>query len=548
MFSSKIGVLPSSNAYNRKNVLHRNHYAFGASMFMLLNVVLMPLKAYFSEDLPWTHLIESPVSSNFTQFNQTTLELYQHSYNRQSIPLGDVYYRDPLHSVHLVRVALNLSSWKPISSDQCISSFILGLPGVPFYTECVYKILCSLATSNESINSTVWHNKGVCTYDTFFRFYIGHLCFWLTSGNDLTVQNSTNLVTLYTSFVGYGSQEWFWCKFIFRILISIFTLHILWRKYYKHCLSLEKVLIFHGHKLKVHHEQNWTYEVLWGDPTAMVLLHPYIATAFTIDCWFSVDRIVIAFLQMSQSSNILVMLIGILYLSRTVWFAYAALCITSTFLKLKRKEHLFHEVDPTIVAIGATINGPIVSWMMSNTSFMLSSFHYLFKITVPSELADYQFDGCLTSSLYTLIVAMMPITCGLLIPIFWKDKQVNNDRRYASYKYNCVKTRFLFHLMHIFQGNAPKNVPSFGGTIYQFFKINPRYKQCPTISFRSTDCFVYCYNNGKFCEKLRLSLLVSLDQNLSDKTIAVQMAQEPSSSPFNVLVPPDEKHFNPRLL
>ncbi|KDO29719.1 hypothetical protein SPRG_05668, partial [Saprolegnia parasitica CBS 223.65] len=85
-----------------------------------------------------------------------------------------------------------------------------------------------------------------------------------------------------------------------------------------------------------------------------------------------------------------------------------------------------------------------------------------------------------------------------------------------------------------------KNVhaPEVGGAIYSLFRQNARYKQSPTISFRSADCFVYCYKDGMLVERIRLSLLESLDRNASTPSLAVVLETEPSSNPysFNTLV------------
>ncbi|OQR95195.1 hypothetical protein THRCLA_07997, partial [Thraustotheca clavata] len=228
ILSSKIGISPPCIEQTKEN---------------------RPMKAYLSQAFPWTHLINYPTSSNFTQFNQTTLELYQEAYNNNR---------------------LLMSTRNSIPQDQCLSTFILGLPGVLFYTDGIYNILCSLATMKETFDSKLWHNRA--------------------------------LVQIHISY-----------SYLFVYLTR--------------SMVIEQVLIKYGHKAKAQPGRNWSYDVVWGDPTALVLMNPFIATAFTIDYWFSVDRIATSIMQMTQSGDSI------------EWFTYAALCITSIFLKRKGKEH-----------------------------------------------------------------------------------------------------------------------------------------------------------------------------------------------------------------
>ncbi|OQR89012.1 hypothetical protein ACHHYP_06520, partial [Achlya hypogyna] len=334
--------------------VRRNHFAFGVSLVILFNIALMPMKAYLSEEFPWSHPVQAPVSNNFTEFNETTLTTYMAAYSSATLPRGNAFFDDTSRSVQLVRVVLDMATHVPVATADCPDAFLLGKPGVLYYPNSIRDRLCALAATTATVNATAMPPTGTCVYNTYFSLYIGHQCVWFRPGNDLAVTSSPSFVTITAAIGAYASVSWLWCKLAFRSAVSGVTMYLMWTKYYGRCFELEALLRRSGHRRKCEATKGtWSYEVLWGDPTAMILMNPAIATIIAIDCWLSVDVVTLAIMRASQSNNLTVMVLGFLYLSRTVWFAYAALCITDRHLKRHEKEHAFAEVDPTLVAIAA---------------------------------------------------------------------------------------------------------------------------------------------------------------------------------------------------
>ncbi|EQC25248.1 hypothetical protein SDRG_16886 [Saprolegnia diclina VS20] len=188
----------------------------------------------------------------------------------------------------------------------------------------------------------------------------------------------------------------------------------MWTKYYVHCRQLETLLRRRGHRTSLSVLSQWRYEVLYGDPTAIILVHPGVATAFFLDCWFSVEIISLVIARASQSADVGVMLLAFAYLSRTVWFAYASVCLTASFLKRRHKEHLFHEVDPTIVAVAAACYGPAVTWAMGNVGPLLGAYHYLFEFTLSASRREYVLEGSVPSMLYSVSIGFIPLAYGFV--------------------------------------------------------------------------------------------------------------------------------------
>ncbi|KDO25689.1 hypothetical protein SPRG_08988 [Saprolegnia parasitica CBS 223.65] len=513
-------------------------------MGILFNISLMPIKAYLSEDLPWTRDAQWSASDNFTDFNTSTLARYQAKYNVSTLPPQCVYHNDAAAGVELVRVQMDMTTHAAIARDNCVADFLLGKPGVVYYTTSIRSLLCDLAAANASnFHLLAWQNRGTCVYNTYFGLYIGHQCVWITADDGA----HTHRLTISMAIATYASTTWLWCKLAFRVGLSFVTLYLLYAKYYRHCLDLESLLLHHGHQ-RTSCTNLWRYEVIWGDPTAMILLNPAIAGMFALDCWLSVDTVTLAIMRASQAHEITVMLLGCLYLSRTVWFAYAALCGVNTCLKRHKKEHLFAEVDPTLVAVAATIYGPLVTWMAGNVEFFLELFHALFDLVVPSVLKRDRFDGSIPSTMYSLMLASLPVVYGFSHALLRKPRTTPRDLHlYSSFRFNSIKNRLVLCALRLLHSPLPVHVPAIGGTMHRLFELVPRYKRWPTISFRGSDCYVHCYCDGTLKERLRLSLVDDLDRLVLEANMAIHDAPEDSMYSVNVLVLPSAQRAHPLL-
>ncbi|KDO29715.1 hypothetical protein SPRG_05665 [Saprolegnia parasitica CBS 223.65] len=533
--------------------VRRNAFILSVSLLFLLNVLCMPMKAYLSEDVPWGPLIERPIFPNYSSFNATILDKYQTEYAFTRLPNTSTYFSDASSDVQVVRLALDLNAHVAVAVEDCVGSFLRGMPGVVYFTSSVRNLLCELGAT-ASVRPAQWHNRGLCVYDMYFTINLGHQCVWLEFD-----PAQPNTLVVVSALAMYTTYMWRWFKFIFRILVTLRILHVVWTDYYLHCYALEHVLATRGH-LATMPDGDWSYEVLWGDPTAFVLLHPGIALTFVIDYWLSVDVVTVVIVRASQNDDIIVMLTAFLYLSRTVWFAYAAMGLTSYVLKRWHKEHLFAEVDLTLVAIGATCYGPAASWASGNVTFLLETFQFFFEALVPVAEKGQEFEGCLSSLVYTLMLASMPIMYGFTRPLLRRRTSTIqlvpcthsgtvDPARYSSFLYNGFKTRLVFTALHRWTRDYRAGIPSVGGSIYTLFDLDARYKQYPTTRFRGPDVFVHCYCNGKLVEILRLSLLVAFDRNVNTPNMAIATSDQPSPyTVYTIQLPTSETQKTPLLL
>ncbi|EQC38898.1 hypothetical protein SDRG_03856, partial [Saprolegnia diclina VS20] len=513
--------LPSSSELSAKLdfPVRWNKISVLISAAMLINIASMPLKAYLSEQVPWrASEAPEPVFANYSAFNAWYLASNQARFNRQTLAHASSYYVDDSTRTDVIRVALDMRTSQPESS--CIS-FLLGLPGLIFYSGGFWNVLCSFEAIDHR-NATLgdalrWDKVGACQYGKFASVLVGRQCVWLTTGNDLTGFDAPGVYTLTFTFQLGRFYNWLWCKFAYRVGLTCYVLRVMWRAYYRHCLHLARTLTTHG--LQRRTPPCTSFEIVVGDPTALVLLNPIVSTAFTLDIWFSMEYMGIAMVRATQFVDLYTLFLAFLYFSRTVWFAYLALAFTSRCLKRYHKEHWFVEVDPTIVAVCVAVYSIPVDYLQANT-VVVYLYYYLFRLPSSTDMQDHQVDVLFGCVLLTLLIAAVPIVYGFARARC--SRKATTSVPYASLDYNSVKNRLLFKLVRSITVRRGL-VDESGGSLYAAFAHDARYKMHPTTSLRSVDCFVLTKARGRTTHLERLSLLSSLDRLGSEAALAISV-------------------------
>ncbi|OQS02483.1 hypothetical protein THRCLA_05144 [Thraustotheca clavata] len=526
-----------------KYTVHHDGLAMIVSMCMLLNIAAMPMKAYLSENLPWNKYLTPEVdTSNYKDFNSTTLQLQQNTYNKKTLPNESTYYTDEVVDVQVLRHYINLTYNEPISRDDCTQNFVLGMPGLIYYTPKQIDLICNVSASANA-TTYIQSYSGDCFYDKFFSIDIGYSCLWIEKISGSNDSSSFDIFAVIYTFSPTRYDKWLWCKFSYRILLTVFVLYQMWTNYYKHILALTQLLKTLGHRFNLG-KQTWHYELIIGDPTAIILMDHWIALAFVVDIWISTNNVGIAVLRATQNGDLTVMFLTFLYLSRTVWFAYCALCLVAYILKKYHKENIFTQVDPTLVAIAVAIYGPLVSWLSGNIALFAQLYQWMFTCFVPSNLVGQQNELAFGCTVYTSLIACIPLLFGFTASFFernttTKRKIIDHNMRvkhqdYSSISYNNFKNRLVFGLSCWLNQDDALTVR--GGAIYKLFAKNPQYRSCPTFSTRAADCFLMCYYKGQLKEKLRLSLRSSLSLNTNNPTLAIKVSKIPAMYRFNELI------------
>ncbi|KDO29692.1 hypothetical protein SPRG_05643 [Saprolegnia parasitica CBS 223.65] len=370
------------------------------------------MKAYLTEQLPWQgDNTPYPVYDSYAAFSASYLAENQARFNRSTLLHQRSYFVDDASRTDVIRVALDM---RRRTHNNCIE-FLLGLPGLIFYGGHMRDLLCNFAASPRGHNVTDdlrWHRRGVCQHGTFVGATVGQQCIWLTTGDDLTADDTLGVFTLTFIFQLPRFYVWLWVKFGYRCLISLYVVVQMWREYYRHCASLHTVVQRLGHTVPTPASTTWQYDLVMGDPTALILLDPIVSLAFTLDVWLSMEYMGIAMVRATQIVDLYTLFLAFTYFSRTVWFAYLALSVTSKVLKRYEKEHHFAGVDPTVVAISVAVYVIPVDYLQANTR-IVDAYYWLFRIPSPRDTQDEQVDVLFGCVLLTISIAFVPVLYGI---------------------------------------------------------------------------------------------------------------------------------------
>ncbi|CAK4577703.1 unnamed protein product [Aphanomyces euteiches] len=260
--------------------------------------------------------------------------------------------------------------------------------------------------------------------------------------------------------------------------------------------------------LSVHH-----YEVVVGDPTYMILSDPFVSLVMVVDVWLGVAYAAMATIRAGQVSDLWLLLLGMLYSSRYVWFAYFVMRILSFVAKRQHCEDRFSPLDPTLLAMVAYLYGGPVMSVFDNTRLM-AIFHPLWSML-----------------LLSMIFAVLPLGASTAVDCLRRCSSGKNLQdpapRWnpcASRWYNDVKTRILFAWQH-HKFHCPPNMCR-GGSLYDLYETSPKYRSLPLFSHRAADCFVLCFDHdNKLICQVRLSLLACIDTLEKDPQRAIQLCK-----------------------
>ncbi|KAF0695226.1 hypothetical protein As57867_013897, partial [Aphanomyces stellatus] len=324
----------------------------------VLNLLLIPFKAYITEPLPWTL---QPLSLNTTWLtakDSTTFGAYANSsvvffaskYNLETVPSDRVFTRDTEANMYLLRFTIAL----PPAGDSNCANHMPSFPGALFYSQGMVVFVCDFIAQNAT--SRLLRPTYECQYDTLAGVDIATSCTWAipTADNGPTVstyQVYHAVQLLETPFFG-------WLNFGVRLGLMGFILYQLWHLYYRHYGPL----LCNLHALGLDDGGSIEYYVVQiGDPTWLILNHPFVSLIMLLDCFFNVGYGGAACCRTSQLTDMGQFCLGCLYGSRTVWASYFTMRYATPLLKHMQWENKFQPVDPGVMALTASFYaGPLM--------------------------------------------------------------------------------------------------------------------------------------------------------------------------------------------
>ncbi|KDO26085.1 hypothetical protein SPRG_08446 [Saprolegnia parasitica CBS 223.65] len=477
-------------------------------------VASAPLHAYLYENLPWA-LDPPPLIMPNATWAQTeafwllfakdrlpplyarTLVLHGRvRYSSETFLDGTSYCHDPTTNTDIYRMVLDLST--PIPLDECNAKLLTKLNNGAILSKGLQDTLCNFAASP---NASLVASVAACQDNKLGGIQQSVVCAWLTPGDDLTMHRSSsgpNFYTYYNIFLMRPSIGFLYAKLAARVVLVLYILYRLWLDYYRHCRELLRdCALVEGHRC----------EVFLGDPTSLILLDPFVTFGMSLDVWLSASVIGSSTLAAVQIDDTWQFMLGCLYLARMEWIAYFSLAIASPILKRLHIEGRFTPVDPTLVAMAATLIAGPLTYQQGHSVFFTRLYLWLFNTKAPDPHSIEIGYGIF---FFLCTVGLTPIVLETYMVL-----------RHALPSFNDVKHRFLLALQLRCRAKY-RRLRHFGGTIYSFYDAYPNFRKFPSLSQRGLDCYivVYAANDDLPCDCIRVSLYSCVDKTQTSLVVA----------------------------
>ncbi|OQR91854.1 hypothetical protein THRCLA_22432 [Thraustotheca clavata] len=341
----------------------------------MLQFVIMPLLAYLTEPFPWepdSRVDWNSICANFNVSKCNNIVLLQARHDSLTLAHGVAYGFWAAYDVHREVVELYSSE-----------SFLLKMPLYLFYSKEAHER--TLALSAGIINASDFY---AVTMSTYIGFPLAYTCTWaLPTSSPSRIE-------------AYLPLEFHIFKLLLRLDLSFIINRIVQRDYYRHYSHLERFLILFGLN-----GNDTIYYIVVGGPTSIVVLNPYMAFAFFMDFLMSLDFICRAVIRICQLDNYIVFFFATIYLSRTLWFTYGGLSLTSYIIK-RLKFVRFHPINPTLIALAMTTFAGPLTYYQSRIDFFMDFYYILLNevSTVPENTIEILHAGWL----FMFSIILMP--------------------------------------------------------------------------------------------------------------------------------------------
>ncbi|KAF0683591.1 Aste57867_24357 [Aphanomyces stellatus] len=497
----------------------------------VVNLGIIPFKAYLSEPLPWALGPAFPASSldpSTDAFATTAYTALSTTFNNVTVPSGVAFTRDGASNAYLLRYVVAL----PTEGDAACVKYMHYFPGALLYSRAMAAFVCDFVARNASARTQTLSYS--CQQNRQANVVFSVICTWV----ELTEDATMSTYTVYHAGQQLESQWFSWLKFGVRCGLSGFILHALWHLYYRHYIPL-----VHNLRTVGIHPKRRLYTIQMGDPTWLILSHPFVSFVMAVDTFVNAGYGVIAVNRASQVTNLIEFGLGCLYGSRTVgiqfsvismnsiheqvWAAYMTMRFATPFIKFMHWEEYFEPVDAGLMTLTASIQAGPVMYLLTRTP-IVSRFQLLQSIAAPAALQPHATEGSPGFLTFLAIMVGIPVVNSMVSQWFSRRQKKHTPcpiSKFASVRFNDWKHRLLLHWHHRRRYDGQQvgdGGVEAGGTMYQLFETNPRYKQFPLVSTRGSDCFVVSWDEvtNERCQ-IRLSLLHALDFQPKSPEIAI---------------------------
>ncbi|KAF0694466.1 Aste57867_14665 [Aphanomyces stellatus] len=394
-------------------------YSLVYTLVYVLNVLLIPFKAYLTEPFPWQLQPLSSLNLNlnapFDVFANTTITYFATKYNQESVPPGVVFTKDSGANSYLVRFSLAL----PATGDNRCVDYMHHFPGAieapqkfvklrqiagaNFCSQGMASFLCDYVDRNAS--SRLSGQSYQCQIIAFVSFRVAASCTW--------IQLSTSDANAYDVYHAVQLLEAPWVSWlIFGLRCGLFgyIVHLLWYLYYRHYGPLLLNLRTLGLPKS---QNNHSYEIHLGDPTWLILSHPFVSLFMLLDCFANALYGGAASIRTSQVSDIGAFCLGCMYGSRTVWAAYTLMRYATPWIHRRQWEEYFEPLDPGLLALTASFYAGPVMYFITRTR-LVWFYQWLLASVVEKTQRQYDIDASPLTLNFLLVMAAVPLIHSLV--------------------------------------------------------------------------------------------------------------------------------------
>ncbi|RHY39721.1 hypothetical protein DYB38_013044, partial [Aphanomyces astaci] len=366
--------------------------------------------------------------------------------------------------------------------------------GAFFYGLGTQAFVCDFLAQNTSTRQRTapWIS---CQRDQLLGHPVVEVCTWIEALDECDDVCWSPKYAVYHAGLLWESVAFAWVKLGLRCMLVGIIWRQLWVSYFSHYSSLIVNLTTLGLPRSGGGDDyvgdtTDSYVLHVGDPTWLILSHPFVSLAMVVDCFASASYMGVAGNRVSQVGDAVQFVLGCLYGSRLAWVAYLTMHVASWPIKRWHLEEYFDPVDSGWMAISSSVYAGPIMWLATNSILM-----------VP-------FQG-----MFTFLVAA---------PLETSEISTGRHRRelesFASMtKFNDLKQRVVLGSCRyiIYRGrdeviNNPPLVRKGGGGLHRLVESHCQYKWRPLFCTRAADCFVECMNDHAAVEMIRLSLIHSL--------------------------------------
>ncbi|KAF0694465.1 Aste57867_14664 [Aphanomyces stellatus] len=482
----------------------------------VLYLSLIPFKAYMTEPFPWQlpPLSSLPlnVDASFDVFANTTATYLTSLYNHATVPRGVVFSK---HVNTTNSFVLRFTLALPRDGDTHCGDYMSYFPGAVFYSQGMAAFVCGFVARNTSMR--LHDPLFQCLQDTFVGIRTAVSCTWLEPSS---ASNST--YDVYHAVQLLESPWVSWVNFSVRCGLFGYIVHLLWHLYYCHYGPLAQNLRVLGLSQTSNHD----YQIQLGDPTWLILSHPFVSLVMVVDCLVNSYYGGAANSRTSQLTDMGEFSLGCLYGSRIVWVAYAFMRALTFWIRRYHWDSYFEPVDPGLLALAASFySGPIM-YLFSRTSHVWA-YQWLQASLVPPAQRTQRTENFPLILIFYIMMAGVPLLHSIVGQALHRYRHphatstfaTRTPDTFASRRFNDWKHWLLFLRWPRGHDGAIKE----GGTLYHLFDTNPRYRKFPLFSTRGSDCFVLCVdaNTGSIVRQVRLSLIYAMDPQTTCPSLAI---------------------------